>query len=99
MDRVKAIEGVMAYNHIKDKVKDFLAPFARDGKEVGAEDVRKYFEMLRGDAAVTVGSTSSNGGGDGGGDGKAGGGSKEDGDGRKEQRGKSAIHPPVISTT
>ncbi|KAF8467269.1 hypothetical protein BDZ91DRAFT_680431, partial [Kalaharituber pfeilii] len=49
MDRVKAIEGVMAYNHIKEKVKDFLAPFAKEGKEVGAEDVRRYFEKLRGD--------------------------------------------------
>jgi E3 ubiquitin-protein ligase UBR7 len=49
MDRVRAIEGVMAYNHLKDKVKAFLQPFAESGKVVGAEDVRKYFEQLRGD--------------------------------------------------
>jgi len=49
MDRVRAIEGVMAYNHLRDKVKDFLKPFAETGKVVGAEDIKKYFEKLRGD--------------------------------------------------
>lgn len=49
MDRVRAIEGVMAYNHLRDKVKDFLKPFAESGQAVGAEDVKKYFEKLRGD--------------------------------------------------
>jgi E3 ubiquitin-protein ligase UBR7 len=52
MDRVRAIEGVMAYNHLKDKVKDFLKPFAESGKVVGAEDVKAYFEKLRGDDAA-----------------------------------------------
>ena len=49
MDRVKAIEGVMAYNHMKDKVKAFLQPFAESGQPVGAEDVKAYFAKLRGD--------------------------------------------------
>lgn len=49
MDRVRAIEGVMAYNHMRDKVKDFLKPFAESGTAVGAEDVKKYFAKLRGD--------------------------------------------------
>lgn len=49
LDRVKAIEGVMAYNLMKDKVKTFLRPFAEEGRQVSAEDVRKYFEALRGD--------------------------------------------------
>jgi E3 ubiquitin-protein ligase UBR7 len=49
MDRVRAIEGVMAYNHIKDKVKDFLKPYAESGQAVGAEEIRAYFERLRGD--------------------------------------------------
>jgi len=49
MDRVRAIEGVMAYNQLRDKVKDFLKPFAETGTEVGAEDVKRYFEKLRGD--------------------------------------------------
>ncbi|QIW98865.1 hypothetical protein AMS68_004383 [Peltaster fructicola] len=49
MDRVRAIEGVMAYNHVRDKVKEFLAPFAESGKAVGAEDIKAYFAQLRGD--------------------------------------------------
>lgn len=50
LDRVRAIEGVMAYNKLKEKVKTFLKPFADSGQAVAAEDVKKYFEQLRGDA-------------------------------------------------
>lgn len=49
MDRVKAIEGVMAYNHVRDKVKAFLQPFAESGQAVSAEEVKSYFAKLRGD--------------------------------------------------
>lgn len=49
MDRVKAIEGVMAYNHLKDKLKEFLKPYAESGQAVSAEDIKEYFEKLRGD--------------------------------------------------
>ncbi|KAK2814470.1 hypothetical protein FQN49_008177 [Arthroderma sp. PD_2] len=49
VDRVKAIEGVMVYNHLRDKVKEFLKPFAESGQAVGAEDIKSYFEKLRGD--------------------------------------------------
>lgn len=49
IDRVRAIEGVMVYNHLKDKVKSFLQPFAESGQAVGAEDIKAYFEKLRGD--------------------------------------------------
>jgi len=49
MDRVRAIEGVTAYNHVKDKVKAFLQPFAESGQAVGAEDIKEYFAKLRGD--------------------------------------------------
>ena len=68
----------MVYNHLKDKVKSFLQPFAESGQAVGAEDIKAYFEKLRGDeqgiqaAAVSSGS----GGGDGG------------EDNRREQSGK-----------
>jgi E3 ubiquitin-protein ligase UBR7 len=74
MDRVRAIEGVMAYNHVKDKVKAFLAPFAESGQAVGAEDIKAYFAKLRGDeeAART---------------GHEGDGVGVEGDGRKEQGG------------
>ena len=49
MDRVKAIEGVMVYNHLRDKVKEFLKPYAESGKAVSADDIKAYFEKLRGD--------------------------------------------------
>ena len=39
----------MVYNHLKDKVKSFLQPFAESGQAVGAEDIKAYFEELRGD--------------------------------------------------
>lgn len=42
----------MVYNHLKDKVKDFLKPYAESGKAVGAEDIKAYFEKLRGDDAA-----------------------------------------------
>ena len=71
----------MVYNHLKDKVKSFLQPFAESGQAVGAEDIKAYFEKLRGDeqgikaAAVSGG----NGSGDG-------------GDNRREQDGKRNVH-------
>ncbi|KIW15979.1 hypothetical protein PV08_06029 [Exophiala spinifera] len=49
MDRVKAIQGVMVYNHLRDKVKEFLKPYAESGQVVSAEDIKSYFEKLRGD--------------------------------------------------
>ena len=39
----------MIYNQLRDKVKAFLAPYAQQGIAVGAEDVKAYFERLRGD--------------------------------------------------
>ncbi|KAF2402614.1 hypothetical protein EJ06DRAFT_580828 [Trichodelitschia bisporula] len=79
VDRVRAIEGVMVYNHLKDQVKNFLKPFADSGKAVGAEDIKAYFEKLRGDSeaikAARGGATEHKDGGGG------------DGDGRREQSG------------
>lgn len=49
IDRVRAIEGAMVYNHLRDKVKEFLKPFAESGTAVGADDIKSYFEKLRGD--------------------------------------------------
>ncbi|KAL2867283.1 putative metaphase-anaphase transition protein (Mlo2) [Aspergillus lucknowensis] len=49
VDRVRAIEGAMVYNHLRDKVKEFLKPFAESGTAVGADDIKAYFEKLRGD--------------------------------------------------
>lgn len=87
----------MAYNHLKDKVKSFLQPFAESGTPVGAEDIKAYFEKLRGDdqaikaagggAAIAVDRSTDGGeGGGSGGDG-SGSGPGAEGDGRREQSG------------
>ncbi|CAN9432268.1 unnamed protein product [Alternaria alternata] len=80
MDRVRAIQGAMAYAHLKDKVSAFLKPFAESGQAVGAEDVKAYFEKLRGDAqGIQEAAGEAKASRDDGDDGGAG------GDGRKEQ--------------
>lgn len=48
-DRVKAIEGAMAYNHLKEQLKPFFRQFAESGQAIGAEDIKAYFAKLRGD--------------------------------------------------
>ncbi|KXS99859.1 hypothetical protein AC578_4462 [Pseudocercospora eumusae] len=76
MDRVRAVEGVMAYNHVREKVKDFLKPFAESGTPVGAEDIKAYFAKLRGDeAAIREAAAGASSGG------------SVQGDGRREQDG------------
>lgn len=83
MDRVRAIQGAMVYAQLKDKVSAFLKPFAESGEAVGAEDVKAYFEKLRGDtqgiqeAAVGAKENQQDEEGDGGADGSS----------RKEQSG------------
>ncbi|RKF59202.1 hypothetical protein OnM2_062009 [Erysiphe neolycopersici] len=49
IDRVKAIEGVMAYNHLKDKLKPFFQEFAESGRTISAEDIKAHFAKIRGD--------------------------------------------------
>ncbi|KAI1331694.1 hypothetical protein F5Y16DRAFT_241185 [Xylariaceae sp. FL0255] len=49
VDRVRAIEGVMAYNNLKEKLTPFFKQFAESGKAIGAEDIKAYFAQLRGD--------------------------------------------------
>ncbi|KAK0386648.1 hypothetical protein NLU13_6483 [Sarocladium strictum] len=51
VDRVRAIEGVMAYQHLKERLKPFFQQFAESGQAVGAEDIKAYFAKLRGDEA------------------------------------------------
>ena len=77
----------MAYNHLKDKVKSFLQPFAESRQAVGADDIKKYFEQLRGDAEAMKDANRKAATGDSGdGDGQDGGSS------HKEQRGMSSNH-------
>lgn len=79
VDRVRAIEGVMAYNHLKERLKPFFQQFAESGQAVGAEDIKAYFAKLRGDeqgmkeAGEAAASSSKD--------------DKGDGDNRKEQSG------------
>ncbi|KAL2431804.1 Protein mlo2 [Exophiala dermatitidis] len=80
MDRVKAIEGVMVYNHLRDKVKEFLKPYAETGRAVSAEDIKAYFEKLRGDESGIREASAKPGDGDGGG-------GAEDADNRRDQAG------------
>ncbi|KAG4031940.1 hypothetical protein MFRU_008g02900 [Monilinia fructicola] len=49
VDRVRAIEGVMAYNHLKDKLKPFFQKFAESGQAISAEDIKQHFAKIRGD--------------------------------------------------
>ncbi|PFH56461.1 hypothetical protein XA68_16475 [Ophiocordyceps unilateralis] len=80
VDRVRAIEGVMAYNHLKEQLKPFFQQFAESGKAVGAEDIKAYFAKLRGDdTAIGDAAAAATGG--------AQGGEGEGADGRREQSG------------
>ncbi|KAI1850328.1 hypothetical protein JX265_002226 [Neoarthrinium moseri] len=49
VDRVRAIEGVMAYNHLKEQLTPFFKRFAESGEAVSAEHIKEYFAKLRGD--------------------------------------------------
>ncbi|KAK3905135.1 protein mlo2 [Staphylotrichum tortipilum] len=49
VDRVRAIEGVAAYQHMKEKLMPFFREFAGNGRVISAEDVKGYFAKLRGD--------------------------------------------------
>lgn len=72
VDRVRAIEGVMAYNHLKDKLKPFFQQFAESGQAISAEDIKAHFAKMRGDAEAIR---------------RAGEGAKAVGEHRKEQGG------------
>ncbi|KAG0652654.1 mlo2 [Hyphodiscus hymeniophilus] len=49
VDRVRAIEGVMAYKELKEKLRPLFQEFAGSGKALGAEDIKTYFAKMRGD--------------------------------------------------
>jgi len=56
LPRDRAIDGIHAFNAMRDGLKSFLQPFAQEGKIVNEEDVKKFFEewkeaRKRGDAA------------------------------------------------
>lgn len=86
VDRVRAIEGVMAYNHLKERLKPFFQQFAESGRAVGAEDIKAYFAQLRGDEQGIRDAAAAAAAGDGDGDGEGGAGGGEEGS-RREQSG------------
>ncbi|EPY49348.1 zinc finger protein Mlo2 [Schizosaccharomyces cryophilus OY26] len=43
LPRVQAIEGVHAYNRLKNELTEFLLPFARENKVVTKEDISNFF--------------------------------------------------------
>lgn len=64
MDRVKAIEGVMAFNHLKEKLTPFFKEFAESGRVISAEDVKAHFAKMRGDEGPAGEKGEAAGGGD-----------------------------------
>ncbi|KAJ1659330.1 hypothetical protein IWQ61_001573 [Dispira simplex] len=45
MNKAEALDGIMAYNRLRDDLKAYLAPFASDGRVVTEQDVRNFFEV------------------------------------------------------
>ncbi|CAG8704269.1 9335_t:CDS:2, partial [Ambispora leptoticha] len=44
MDRVTAIEGLIAYNKMRDEIREFLQPFAASGKTVTKQDIESFIQ-------------------------------------------------------
>lgn len=47
LPREKAIEGLQAYDKIREKLRDFFKPFAEEGKVVTEEEVREFFGAMK----------------------------------------------------
>ncbi|KAG0291711.1 hypothetical protein BGZ96_004920 [Linnemannia gamsii] len=43
MDRVQMMDGVMAYNRMRDEVRAFLEPYSQEGKVVTESDIHAFF--------------------------------------------------------
>ncbi|CAG8694736.1 uncharacterized protein OCT59_019415 [Rhizophagus irregularis] len=56
MDRVTAIEGILAYNQFKNELIEFLKPFGESGKTVTVKDVNEFFEAKLRDRKPATGS-------------------------------------------
>jgi len=48
LPRDRAIDGIHAFNSMRDNLLRYLRPFARDGKVVNETDVRTFFDSLTG---------------------------------------------------
>eukprot|EP00088_Acartia_fossae_P067970 TRINITY_DN8536_c0_g1_i3.p1 TRINITY_DN8536_c0_g1~~TRINITY_DN8536_c0_g1_i3.p1 ORF type:complete len:408 (-),score=107.34 TRINITY_DN8536_c0_g1_i3:577-1800(-) len=47
MDRVQQVEAISMYNNMKTDLMGYLASFAREGKVVKEEDIRKFFSDMK----------------------------------------------------
>lgn len=47
LPRVQAIEGIIAYNHMKDALSKFLRPYAEEGKVVTEDAIREFFQKQK----------------------------------------------------
>lgn len=47
LPRDRAIDGIRAFNDMRDDLLAYLRPFAQEGRVVGEADVREFFETLR----------------------------------------------------
>ncbi|KAF8937266.1 hypothetical protein BGZ58_002996 [Dissophora ornata] len=43
MNRAEAMDGMLAYNTMRDELRTFFAPFSEEGKVVTAEDIQEFF--------------------------------------------------------
>ncbi|KAF9429078.1 putative E3 ubiquitin-protein ligase ubr7, partial [Entomortierella beljakovae] len=43
MDRVQIMDGMLAYNKMRDEIRNFLAPFSEQGKVVTADAIQAFF--------------------------------------------------------
>jgi len=48
MDRVKQVEAIQSYNSMKENLMDYLAKFASSKKVVREEDIKTFFEEMKG---------------------------------------------------
>ncbi|CAG8580937.1 7315_t:CDS:10 [Paraglomus occultum] len=58
MDRVTAIEGLIAYNKMRDEIREFLKTFADSGRTVTEHDIRAFFESKLADHKSSRNNTS-----------------------------------------
>ncbi|KAG9287366.1 hypothetical protein G9A89_023738 [Geosiphon pyriformis] len=53
MDRVTAIEGLIAYNKMRDEIREFLQPFAESGKTVTKQDIEEFVQAKLGERKLS----------------------------------------------
>merc|ERR1712240_288917 len=48
MDRIKQVEAIHSYNNMKQNLMDYLSKFAESKKVVREDDIRTFFEGMKG---------------------------------------------------